>query len=518
MKGFNDLPWLRNMQKSITRFIRPTEQVDKNSEVASTDYLQSKQGESRNKSKRWLSITSTGIVITVVLVFTGNQYVNANKITYYNVYVDDEEIGSIDDPIQIEQLFSQKRQEYQNKYPDVDLVIDTEGITTTPEEAFKAEVDSEATLKKLDGKLSADAKGVELKIEGKVVAIVKDQETVDELLNQIKQQYLPAKVKKQLQIKKMSSSIPASTVSTAKAPESSVKSVNIVEKVVTTPINTQPDQVLSAEKVMALLTKSKEAPIIYTVTEGDTLSSIALKYEISEKQIQLNNPEIEEKYLQIGDTLKLTVPKLPLTVTTTEKVTEEIVTAPEVEIRKTAELEAGKSKVVRPGQEGLKVMEYMVTKENGQVTNEEWLSQEVIHESVSEVVLQGTKIAGQGSGQFAWPVSAATISSTYGSRWGRQHKGIDMVSGNRTIMAADEGVITFTGTRSGYGNTVIINHSNGYTTLYGHMSSISVIQGQTVEKGSSIGVMGNTGRSTGTHLHFEILKNNVDQNPMKYLN
>ncbi|MNO77246.1 Murein DD-endopeptidase MepM [compost metagenome] len=516
MKGFNDMQWLKDIRKKF----RLTEQENEKGEGRGllTTFWRWNRDLPKHKTRKWRSITTAGIVITVGLVLAGNQYVNANKIAYYNVYVDGEEIGSINNPAQIEQLFSEKRKEYQVKYPDIEMVLETQSVTTTAEEAFKAEVDSETTLQKLDGMLQSYAKGVELKIDGKVVAVVKDQETVDDILAQVKQQYLPDGENIQLQVKQMSSSIPASTVSTAATPESSVKSVEIVEEVDVMPINTDPDQVLSVEEVTALLTVTEEAPIVYTIVEGDNLGSIANRFAITEKQIYLNNPGIEEKYLQIGDTLKLTVPKLPITVTTVEQVSEEIVTAPKVEVRKTAELAAGKSKVVRPGQEGLKVMQYTVTKENGHVIDEQWIGQEVIKESITEVVLQGTKIAGQGSGQFAWPVSGATISSTYGSRWGRQHKGIDLVSGNRTIMAADEGVVTFTGNSSGYGNTVIINHSNGYTTLYGHLSSISVIQGQTVEKGKGIGVMGNTGRSTGTHLHFEILKNDVPQNPMTYLN
>ncbi|MMZ59040.1 Murein hydrolase activator NlpD precursor [compost metagenome] len=109
------------------------------------------------------------------------------------------------------------------------------------------------------------------------------------------------------------------------------------------------------------------------------------------------------------------------------------------------------------------------------------------------------------------------LSSSYGERWGRTHKGIDLVSSDRSILAADEGVVVFTGTKSGYGNCIIIDHKNGYETLYGHLSKISVKEGQVVEKGTEIGVMGNTGRSTGTHLHFEIHKDGSVQNPMKYL-
>ena len=161
-------------------------------------------------------------------------------------------------------------------------------------------------------------------------------------------------------------------------------------------------------------------------------------------------------------------------------------------------------------------MSYRITKENGEVVKEEWLGQEVLEASVTEIVIQGTKVTGEGSGVFTWPVSNAVISSSFGQRWGRQHKGIDLV-GDRSIKASDEGVVTFAGQQSGYGNVIIINHRNGYETVYGHLKSIDVKVGQIVEKGEAIGVMGNTGRSTGTHLHFEIKKDSVAQNPMKYL-
>ncbi|HER2209415.1 TPA: peptidoglycan DD-metalloendopeptidase family protein, partial [Streptococcus pyogenes] len=200
-----------------------------------------------------------------------------------------------------------------------------------------------------------------------------------------------------------------------------------------------------------------------------------------------------------------------------EQVVEQIEIKPQVEVRKSAELKAGTTKVVRPGQSGLKSMQYRITKENGEVVQEEWLGQEVIKAAVTEVVLSGTKVVGEGTGEFAWPVSNATMSSSFGQRWGRQHKGVDLV-GNRDVKASDEGVITFAGQKSGYGNVIIINHRNGYETLYGHLNSIGVKVGQVVEKGESIGVMGNTGRSTGTHLHFEIIKNGTVENPLTYLN
>ncbi len=89
--------------------------------------------------------------------------------------------------------------------------------------------------------------------------------------------------------------------------------------------------------------------------------------------------------------------------------------------------------------------------------------------------------------------------------------------GSPDIHASDEGVVTFAGQQNGYGNVIMIDHGNGYQTVYGHLSSIGVHVGQVVQQGESIGVMGNTGRSTGTHLHFEIRKDNTPRNPMTYL-
>jgi murein DD-endopeptidase MepM/ murein hydrolase activator NlpD len=106
-----------------------------------------------------------------------------------------------------------------------------------------------------------------------------------------------------------------------------------------------------------------------------------------------------------------------------------------------------------------------------------------------------------------------------GYRWSRLHKGIDIARpSNRTIKAADNGIVVSAGWDSGgYGNKIIIDHQNGYRTVYAHLASISVSVGQTVQEGSKIGVMGSTGDSTGVHLHFEVYKNGRLENPLSHL-
>jgi murein DD-endopeptidase MepM/ murein hydrolase activator NlpD len=122
--------------------------------------------------------------------------------------------------------------------------------------------------------------------------------------------------------------------------------------------------------------------------------------------------------------------------------------------------------------------------------------------------IQSGPISGHG---FQHPIKNPVLSSSFGPRWGKLHKGIDLAHPTGTeILAASAGTVQFARFGAsgsgfgGYGNVVVINHNNGYWTLYGHMSKITVREGDQVQRGQVIGLVGNTGRSIGPHLHFEI--------------
>lgn len=125
------------------------------------------------------------------------------------------------------------------------------------------------------------------------------------------------------------------------------------------------------------------------------------------------------------------------------------------------------------------------------------------------------------AGTFRRPTSGWHMSQGFGhTSFERWHTGVDLDSrSGLTIMASASGRVATVrrGWGGGYGNHVIINHGDGFSTLYGHMSTISVSVGQWVNQGQSIGVMGSTGWSTGTHVHFEIRQNGVAKNPLDYL-
>ncbi len=114
--------------------------------------------------------------------------------------------------------------------------------------------------------------------------------------------------------------------------------------------------------------------------------------------------------------------------------------------------------------------------------------------------------------------SGYRLSSPFGPRGGRLHKGLDMASSlNTPIYATADATVKFSGTQSGYGNVVVLDHGGGYETYYAHLNRRLVTVGQTISRGDRIALMGNTGRSTGVHLHYEIRKDNVAVNPMTYI-
>ena len=125
--------------------------------------------------------------------------------------------------------------------------------------------------------------------------------------------------------------------------------------------------------------------------------------------------------------------------------------------------------------------------------------------------------APRASGGYAWPM-CGPVTSEYGPRWGRVHRGLDLGGGVGTpIRAAKAGQVVFAGRQGGYGNLILINHGDGVTTAYAHLSRFSVSSGSSVGQGQTIGAVGMTGNTTGPHLHFETRVNGRAVNPRQYL-
>ena len=243
----------------------------------------------------------------------------------------------------------------------------------------------------------------------------------------------------------------------------------------------------------------------YSVRSGDTVLGIAAQFNLQPETIQWANPELEANpdILRIGDRLVI----LPVdgvlhvaqagdtlsTIAAKYKVTTEaIVDFPLNQMADNSTTIAIGHQLVIPG------------------GNKPYIAKQVL--AYNGPVPEG---ASRGSGAFTWPTSGS-ISQPY---W-NGHRAIDVSARMGTaITAADSGYViaASTGWNNGYGSMVMIDHGGGYVTLYGHMNSIFVRQGESVTKGQQLGSVGNTGNSTGPHLHFEVRYQGVARNPFNFL-
>jgi murein DD-endopeptidase MepM/ murein hydrolase activator NlpD len=285
-------------------------------------------------------------------------------------------------------------------------------------------------------------------------------------------------------------------------------------------VDIDPNALTDPDKIVEKLETGDVQPKKYKVVEGDCVSCIAAKFDISPQLIYNNNPVlVEDDSLQIGQVLDLTLLEPTLSVRTVERVIENQEVQYDTNYKLDNSMRAGVVKQTKAGVNGMKKVTIELTKLNGFMEAEEMVNEEITVQPQAAEAIKGTKvILGEGTGKFAWPVVGSSISSGFGTRWGKFHKGVDLTSGNHSILAADNGRVIYAGYTSDYGNHIIIDHLNGYKTVYAHLSKINVRVGTVVEKGEKIGVMGSTGDSTGTHLHFEVRTNDNPQNPLKYLN
>ncbi|MFC4601370.1 peptidoglycan DD-metalloendopeptidase family protein [Cohnella hongkongensis] len=478
------------------------------------------------KYRKPIIIAACSLTFVLAAGALGFNYVEANKVDYYKVLVNGELAGEVSSPDKVEERIAAKAEALARADTPAQLVLNDNQVTYTAERAYKKKTDDEATLNRLEGMLQTHAVGVKVVVDGEVVGIVRDEEAAKKLLQRVKNKYVPARlVAKQgdTEVRSLSMSAAAAEPETeAEAddkPKRIVTAVSFAEKVETVEERIDESQLSDPEELFKTLTEGEPIPRKYTVKKGDCIGCIAAKLNISEELIYKNNTWIKNDFIKVGDVLDLSEEEPPiLNVNSEEEVTEIEVIEPPIEYQKSDSMKLGQQKVIREGTEGSQQVTYRLLKRNGALIEEEQIARKVLKEPVPTIIMKGTKvIRGEGSGKFAWPVSGAKITSYMGTRWGRMHNGIDMI-GKSNIMAADEGVVEFAGYKSGgLGNAVIIDHNNGFKTVYGHLKSVKVKKGQIVEKGDVIGIMGSTGRSTGTHLHFEIHLNGKIKNPTSYL-
>ena len=299
-----------------------------------------------------------------------------------------------------------------------------------------------------------------------------------------------------------------------------LKAMGFGEKVEITEAYVSKSLITSPEEAADQITKESQKNEIYEVQSGDTLSTIANGHGLLVKDVlALNSGMTERTMLHIGDEIIITVPQPELTIMTTEQSTYEEEYFAEVEYIYNDNWYTTKSVTLQEQEAGYHQVTALITKRNGVEQSREMIDEVVIKEPVKKIVEVGT----QTPPTYIKPLSGGRQTSGFGRRKAptkgasTNHRAIDWATPTGTaIWASSGGTVSVAGWQSGYGYVVYINHPDGNQTRYGHLSKILVSSGQKVKQGQKIALSGNTGRSTGPHLHFELRVNGTPVNPYNY--
>jgi len=284
----------------------------------------------------------------------------------------------------------------------------------------------------------------------------------------------------------------------------------------------------------------REEPRQYTVRQGDSIVAVAAKYKVDERRMQLYNG-LRSENLHEGQTLFVDPPKLRARAF---RHTEEFAAR--------SDFVAGQSHGLRAARRThrrtllrLSYADRLGAAQTRSVAEAAWAAgvgdaraAEVCHKArrlklrvkftglgmrwaklrARQRAIAGKEMAARTRPRLLNPCVSGFVSSPFGMRWGRMHSGVDLAAEVGTdIRAAQDGVVRYSGWRGGYGKLLEIEHANGYRTRYAHCDSLSAREGQPVRRGQRVATVGQSGRCEGPHLHFEVRKDGVAEDPEQLL-
>ncbi len=285
--------------------------------------------------------------------------------------------------------------------------------------------------------------------------------------------------------------------------------------------------IIDSNWLISQLTSVKSKAGYYIVEDDDSHSLLCDKLGLTMAQLELLNPGFEAMELHTGDKIKTRdeIPFLSVNVTVTEKYDVEV--PYETEYYDEGSLYYGVSRVTTEGVNGINNLTAKVTYVNSIETDRDIISSRKVSSPVTERIAQGTKPTPEmyspeeaGYGKYIWPTDGGYVSEyTHWDGGYAGHLGIDIVAyyGAPIYAGASGTVVKAAEDYWGYGKYVIIDHGNGFQTLYAHCSALYVTVGQEVTQGEFIAALGSTGMVTGPHIHFEVRQGNTKLNPVNYL-
>ncbi|MDF2532122.1 MAG: hypothetical protein K0Q65_1703 [Clostridia bacterium] len=440
-----------------------------------------------NKKRFAMTVGTISLVLILIM------YVYFSGIAYA-VSINGNELGKVRNKKQVEDLLLQVKEEYKKQY-NAEISTGSQ-ITYIKTRASNKELLSSATLEDaMREDVTYTIQSFSISANDSTIAAFKTKEEADKVLEQIKAAYVKEEEKAQY------------------------KEITFAEKVEVKQEFNEEDKIMQAEAAASFILKGTNEVKIHKVQEGESIWGISRKYNISMDDLQKANPSIDPSKIKIDQEINLLVPKPLVSVKTTEvaEYKENIPFEEKTEL--SSSLYKDQSSVKVKGAYGEREVVAEIVKINGIEENRNVISEKIIKEPKTQVVVKGTKELPpkKGTGTFTMP-TRGRLSSRFGSRWGSTHEGIDLAAPiGTTVNAADGGVVIWVGTNGSYGKLIKIDHGAGYVSYYGHLSKYFVQKGDKVYKGQKIAAVGNTGRSTGPHLHFEIRKSGKPVNPLNYV-
>ncbi|KYG60175.1 M23 family metallopeptidase [Planococcus maritimus] len=379
----------------------------------------------------------------------------------YHIYHNASYLGAVSDDAPIDDLIDEKLKTTASDYDDLRLAPSEDLIIRTEQAVASNPTDDETIISQLDEQLAIQAEAFALRVDNESEVYVKDREAYEETIQLIKETAVSEKELEQFEQQQNETDLPE-----LKAGESRNTDISFSQPVNGLSKQIDPKQVIAPDEAAQYVTDELGVDVLVN------------KAEKALKKMPYETVKKDSEDLYIGET-----------------------------------------KVSEKGQRGEKAVSYAVREVNGERVGRSETREKILDEPVDKIILEGDKeLPGAGTGEFTWPADDGYVSSKKGQRWGRAHKGIDIARPETLdIVAADHGTVTKAGAAGTFGNRVVVDHKNGYETIYAHLSSIDVQVGDKVSPHTKLGNMGTTGRSTGIHLHFELSYEGQDRDPLDYV-
>ncbi|MBH0164622.1 M23 family metallopeptidase [Fictibacillus sp. 7GRE50] len=481
---------------------------------------------SRKTTERFIKYIALPFVAVILIVsaFTMNPSNTSassddNQLikTVYHVYVDGKKVGTVREESVVDETVDQILQQAKGRKNNFAFAV-RESIELKPEKMFRPEFDNEEVRENLKKQLTVEVEAYRLVVGGQTVAYVSSKKEAKDTLLKLKLEHVSKAELDDIEKKKAENE--KLEVPDLKPGERKVVDIDFSAPVLIQKAQTSISKLVTVDDAISSLKEGSLHKKEHVVQKGETVQSILEKYHLTMDQLFTLNPRLMlVPVVRTGQAVTVTE-KEPYTEVLVYEATRVQNELPfQVEKQEDSTLEKGQIKTVQKGQVGLEDITYTTRKADSKVLQKEILEKKQVKAPVTEIQKIGTKvIPSKGTGTLSWPAVGGYISSHKGTRWGKEHKGMDIARpSERSILAADNGKVVSAGWDGDYGNKIIIDHNNGMRTIYAHLDSISVSSGDVVQKGSKIGVMGSTGQSTGVHLHFEVYENGVLKDPADFV-